>query len=111
MPDKPDWQEVRRQPFLYLALITALGAIACAVWWEDTHEESSVAVALALAAWEGTGLLAFVSGYRLERREWDVSPLGHGLLTAFVALGATFGAMFIAAYIVISAQSPTAVGL
>ena len=57
--------------------------------------ESTLALVVTFGSFAATALLAFVSGFRGERKQWNVSPLVHGTLTALIALGVTFGGVVI----------------
>ena len=104
MTTKPDWLDVRRQPFLYVAFVAALAAIAGAFWWEHEYEESTPAAVVAAGAWGLAGIFAFVSGYRLERPEWKIPRLLHGVFTALIVLFVTLVTMVMSLYMAASGQ-------
>ena len=80
--------------FFILTFPCALLAVGASLWW-SYGGESTLALVVTLVAWAATGLLGFASGLRGEHRQWNVSPLVSGLLTAVITIGATFGAIVV----------------
>lgn len=85
-----------RTRWLFIATFPcALLTVGASLWW-SYGGESTPALVVTLVSWVATGLLGFASGLRGEHRQWNVSPLVSGFLTALIALGATFGAAAVA---------------
>jgi len=75
-------------PFLVLAVVTGLIAIAASVW-EHYGAEPPAAVATTFVAWAGAGVLAFISGLRGECHRRHRSGLLRGTVAGLIALAAT----------------------
>ena len=83
------------RPFLVLAAICAIVAVGASVWWAYGGEPAA-AIIVSYGSLAATGLLAFLSGFRGEHQQWNVSPLVRGLLTALIAVVAGFLGIVIA---------------
>lgn len=81
--------------FFALALICGLGATGASLW-SNYGGGAALADIVTFSLWGLAGVLAFLGGRLGEREWWDVSPLVRGVLTALIALGATFAAIAVA---------------